>query len=564
LTILLILLVSTSILLLIPAPKLRWGKSIMCATTIAFAVALGIYWLSPFWINTANASPVKLTAVDRANELAEGTEVWVKGAQVDDHWYPASHIFAKNGNWIKKDSMVGWRSFDQPEGMTTEIIAHIPAGKVRILILEANPWRGLVEIRQNDDSPILVDAYHGQQDQEISIPLEEHIPFYMNQWHWGLSIAAFLMAILGILWLYVKFPVSFEVVVPMREDHVWGIDILRILCIFTVVLLHCTNGTFNWEFETNQQSWYQYLYINVATSFAVPCFFMLSGALLIRKDTTVKGTLIKRLPNAGIPLLFWSSIYIVVNIYYWNLSTSFWKAVLGALFTSQYWHLWFMYPLIGLYLLLPFIAQAYYHWDSKIQWYAGALILCIPAVIFTMAQITGRLIRMPYFAFGFPELGIFILGRLLWDTMSRYKIPIWVSLIAIFFSFSSICVSTYALSIQQNHPMELFGAYGNLFVTAFAASIFVLILSLESFWKSRLSSGVKHCISGLARLSMGVYFVHMLFLITIGNSKIFGVAFTNNVGSLHNMVLGSVIYFTCSAMFVCVLSHIPIIRKVVN
>jgi surface polysaccharide O-acyltransferase-like enzyme len=112
--------------------------------------------------------------------------------------------------------------------------------------------------------------------------------------------------------------------------------------------------------------------------------------------------------------------------------------------------------------------------------------------------------------------------------------------------------------------MELFGAYGNLFVTAFAASIFVLILSLESFWKSRLSSGVKHCISGLARLSMGVYFVHMLFLITIGNSKIFGVAFTNNVGSLHNMVLGSVIYFTCSAMFVCVLSHIPIIRKVVN
>lgn len=90
--------------------------------------------------------------------------------------------------------------------------------------------------------------------------------------------------------------------------RLYYIDILNILSCFAVVVLHCSGGVFYYQ---KTRLWFIYMFLQTVAHFAVPVFFMITGANLLdyRKKYDTKTFFKKRAARTLAPFLFWSLLY---------------------------------------------------------------------------------------------------------------------------------------------------------------------------------------------------------------------------------------------------------------
>ncbi len=132
-------------------------------------------------------------------------------------------------------------------------------------------------------------------------------------------------------------------------------DRLRNLATFLVVAIHVAasvamNST---DFHT---FWWRYgNFWNSLARPGVPIFVMLSGYLLLGKDYPTAMFLKKRFSRVLVPSLFWMLVYCFYNF----LSKGYPNdpiSILKTLFEGPvHFHLWFIYLILGLYLLYPIL-----------------------------------------------------------------------------------------------------------------------------------------------------------------------------------------------------------------
>ena len=128
-----------------------------------------------------------------------------------------------------------------------------------------------------------------------------------------------------------------------------SIDVLRILACALVVLHHTKIDSSN-----------SILHLLYAASFtitrcAVPLFFMISGYLLISQSGDAMSFLKKRFDRIIVPLLVWLLVYNLFFVISGGVTN--WKDFLFSFFSLEAApHLWFLYALIGVYLLIPIVS----------------------------------------------------------------------------------------------------------------------------------------------------------------------------------------------------------------
>ena len=135
-----------------------------------------------------------------------------------------------------------------------------------------------------------------------------------------------------------------------------SIMLMNVISMLAVVYLHA-NDCF-WTFSTDRY-WKSANIIEAGLYFAVPCFFMITGANLLdyRQRYDTKTFLIKRAKKTVLPYIFWSFIGIGFNICMHNLQ---WNNVTikyvitglvngGSIVTTY----WFFMPLYAAYLAIP-------------------------------------------------------------------------------------------------------------------------------------------------------------------------------------------------------------------
>lgn len=148
----------------------------------------------------------------------------------------------------------------------------------------------------------------------------------------------------------------------MTKQRDYSLDLVRILACFMVVLMHSPMQTEN----ANG------LLLSSLSYFTAPCiglFFMVSGALLLPSPIYTRYTnasaenltltfLKKRLKKVLLPTLVWTSFYIAVKVCDGELKGhELLRSVISIPFSAQgHGVLWFMYTLIGLYLVTPIIS----------------------------------------------------------------------------------------------------------------------------------------------------------------------------------------------------------------
>lgn len=134
-----------------------------------------------------------------------------------------------------------------------------------------------------------------------------------------------------------------------------AIDILRLISILAVVAIHTSTRTLeisHFDLANHQIT----LFINQATRFAVPLFFLISGFVLTlsyQKNLNYFSFLKKRLSKVLIPYVFWTIIY------YFFIYTNHTNNIIDALLTgSASWQLYFIPSLLLFYAIFPFLYKS--------------------------------------------------------------------------------------------------------------------------------------------------------------------------------------------------------------
>ena len=143
-------------------------------------------------------------------------------------------------------------------------------------------------------------------------------------------------------------------------------DFLRALAVAAVIVMHNSSDLADQYGKVPMPDWWAGVFYNGISRFCIPVFVMLSGAFLLRpgKEVGMKELFFKRLARLCIPLLCWSIIYVAYNYYTgqaqgdeedpvkkFNLPDTLYTFYKGPVI----FHLWYLYMLIGIYLLYPFL-----------------------------------------------------------------------------------------------------------------------------------------------------------------------------------------------------------------
>lgn len=290
----------------------------------------------------------------------------------------------------------------------------------------------------------------------------------------------------------------------MIRQKNYNLEIIRMFSFVMVIAIHVANYYCR-AYESVSTGEYVFaLLINTISRVSVPCFFMLSGALLLgKKDTIEKG--LYRARDMLIKLAFWSIVYYFFNTYLVFQETfsfsDFWYEPAEA-------HLWYLYVLIPIYVMLPFLQVLSNGMDEKLE----KVWVVIGFVWLTGVYVVSVLKKDFYYAL--PIFGdrsyiyYFFMGHLI----QKYKerLPFKTKH---YFLISGICcgiVSGMTMTvtfIEQKH-YEKFLNYGNPFLVLAAISFFAMILCLPQE-KLHLTEHARQTIDTWSSCSFGIYIVHI-------------------------------------------------------
>ena len=160
-------------------------------------------------------------------------------------------------------------------------------------------------------------------------------------------------------------------------------DPIRSIATFLVVVIHTsTSQLFRPAAETSTSLWYFIYSLNIASRWAVPAFFMLSGALLLVPSDQGAGTFYrKRFNKVGTPILFWTTFYLIFRFYFHQLPLNP-SLIAELLFTGRAeGHLWFLFSIACLYAITPYMRAWMRKAPLSRQWGLCLLGLAGPAAL---------------------------------------------------------------------------------------------------------------------------------------------------------------------------------------
>lgn len=292
-----------------------------------------------------------------------------------------------------------------------------------------------------------------------------------------------------------------------------ALDVLRIAAAMAVVWLHASSQHFVESFPT--ALWTVRLAGNCLSRWCVPVFLMISGALFLDKGRKLSlGHLYgKNLLHIVVAFFIWSYVYSFQQI-----NAGPWRKSLALLLQGPS-HLWFLKMLAGIYIAVPVFRAVTA--TKQMERYFIVLAVATTFVVpfgFTLAkQHCDPAVLMPvkrfydslfiHTAAGYS--GYFVLGHYLraYPLPSRWRRWCYAAGLA---ATVIMIAGTIGYSHRSHKAVNWFINYLTPTVLAQAVAVFVLFVHR----RPRLHGAWQRWVPAMARLSFGVYLVHVLFIRT--------------------------------------------------
>ncbi|MDT3393875.1 MAG: acyltransferase, partial [Bacillota bacterium] len=302
------------------------------------------------------------------------------------------------------------------------------------------------------------------------------------------------------------------------KQRVYFMDCLNIVAIMAVILLHTSGTVFSYRMDNH---WLLAVLMQVIFIWAVPIFFMLSGANLLnyseRYDT--KTFFKKRWARVVVPFIFWSIVWYLYTAQQNKQGLSVIKFIDNFLSGSITPTFWFFYDIIAFYLAVPFLTKLFTVANKDSLKYLLCLMLGVQSLLAYFLGIFHQhifslfthipLVSNQYFIF-------FCLGWFLKNTndfQRRKKLIYFLGIISVIAMFLLTVFLSYNQGRLDDAGFQLFG----LPVVLLTLSIWLLC---ESMFQSKFILAHGNFIKILRELSaasLGIYCIHLFLLQGLSN-----------------------------------------------
>lgn len=342
----------------------------------------------------------------------------------------------------------------------------------------------------------------------------------------------------------------------IERKRIYYLDILRLMAIVAVVTAHATSGPIVRMDFIGTEHWLIANAINGALRWAIPIFFMISGALLLnsKKDEDIGLFYKKSAKKLMIPLLTWSLIYFVFKYYVWiDFAPSDPASMIGVffkelLFGEIYDHLWFMYTIIAMYFIMPFIRKMVQNLTKKelliILWGWIFISFIYPEIGSLYASKTGQVLYMRILDIPLlmGYIGYFILGYYL-QKYEVKKVTKYILYVLGFISAATISAVVYLMSVDSMTLNEKYYEHFSIFCLFMGAALFIYIKNVS--WDEILNVKMKKVVASLSNATFGIYFSHLIVSRTVLNSM------TVNFYKDSIIVIPMYLLFLVASIFLC-------------
>lgn len=342
------------------------------------------------------------------------------------------------------------------------------------------------------------------------------------------------------------------------NSRIHYLSLASVLSIFAVIIIH-VNSLFFWNYAGVSDWWISNL-VETFMRFAVPVFFMVSGANLIdySERYSTKEFFVKRYLKIGIPFLTWSCF---AGFFYcvWTgkvvLEMS-WEGIQVAVSqytnTGVYLMYWFLIIISGTYLCIPLLTYIKKEYKEKVIQYLIAIIFLIkyiPPFIY-------RLCNQPYVSSTLisDKITSYLIFVLVGYILHKKELNLKKHLICYILALAGFAVQaygTYTFSQSAGQTVEFFGGYNHLPCLLWAIGAFVFIKQIAGYIQSeKVIKGIEW----LSGYTFSTYLIHF-FLVDYFEAYIRGV---NNIVV---QIAISVMIFGVSIAFIWLVRKIPGGRK---
>lgn len=256
------------------------------------------------------------------------------------------------------------------------------------------------------------------------------------------------------------------------------IQILGVIACLAVVAMH-VNGCF-WQFSYDRY-WITANIIECICYFAVPIFFMISGATLLnyRKRYTTAVFFKKRFGKTLVPFLIWSVISAIWYYIVYHARPEGIREVVDGILNTRYVDIYWFFPaLFSVYLCIPILSCIPEKYRKRIFGYA----ILVYFVLEALAPLVCNLMHIEFNeGFGMPAVGGYLIYTLLGYWIDNYELSKkWRCVIyaAALGGFLLMLVGTQILSLKNGTVDTTFKEYRNVPCILYSTGIFLFFKNI--------------------------------------------------------------------------------------
>lgn len=288
----------------------------------------------------------------------------------------------------------------------------------------------------------------------------------------------------------------------------YNVQVIRVISFVMVVAIHVTNYYCRAFGSISDGEYIFALITDTLSRVSVPCFFMISGAFLLGMMDT-SAVYIRRLGRFALALAVWSAVYCIWNYAVFGETYSLKK----FLYLPAEAHLWYLYAMIPIYLVMPFFQILCAHLGEK--WEKVFLMVITAAVVFNyLISLIGVQAYYDVPLVGDRVYAFYVFaGYYLYKYRDRIKIGKRM-IAAVFWVCAAACTGiTWIVSDMEGVHYEKILQYGDPLIILMSVAFFLYFLKIRD---GRISLGdrSRKAVDICCECSFGVYLIHILFLDT--------------------------------------------------
>lgn len=350
-----------------------------------------------------------------------------------------------------------------------------------------------------------------------------------------------------------------------NKKYILWLDLMRVVSIFMVIIIHAASPLYNNWKDLPRSEWMAGNIYNSIARVSVPLLFMISGYLLLSRQEDIRSFYMNRVRKVVVPLLAWSVIYLIwVNNGYANYTfINAIKAIVLVIITKPaYYHLWFVYALLAIYMLVPvlrvFVRAAD---EATLRYFALIWFVFGPLRDFVAQKILG--INLAFDLGFFNEyIGYFYLGYVLGRWKFSQRVTRLAGLTYVLLVIY-IIYATCTLSAAKGSYNDFYLYYLRLSMVAVAIVAFIWLKHAGESLSMKFGEKFERSLRRISASTFGIYLIHAMILALLKWGS-FGFKLTALSAPPIIMVpLLTLVVFLISYIIVSILQRIPFLRAIV-